>query len=371
MEDVTNDKFKNCEILSLPKEFFVANQKNFLDHLKKLLPNYERSSILLLKSGSHIYRYNTDVLLNNFLQESNFYYLSGVKEPDTLLLVDLNSEKFKLFLKFPNDDYKIWNYTPTLEEIEQKYGLETKYLTQLFETVNNINPTKIFYLEGSNTDTGVSYSKPSIDWPENLKGKVESSSILYEILATSRVRKTKEELEIIKYICDFTCNAHLDVFTMKKNNKYEREIESYFMDYCAQRFHTRFWSYPLCVMSGENSAILNYIENNKIMKDGELVLYSLGINFCGYNLDVTTTIPVNGKFSKSQKEIYDIIIIALEEIEKNVKPGIYWPDMQTLAERIIITELKRLKILNEYNMDEMLINRVCYYFMPHGIGQGI
>ena len=93
----------------------------------------------------------------------------------------------------------------------------------------------------------------------------------------------------------------------------------------------------------------------------------MGCKLCQYVSDVTSTVPVNGKFTEKQKGIYEIVLNANREVIKNIKPGVSWTDMHLLAEKVIITGLKDLGLLNG-EVDEMVKARVCYYFMPHGLG---
>ena len=93
----------------------------------------------------------------------------------------------------------------------------------------------------------------------------------------------------------------------------------------------------------------------------------MGCKLCQYVSDVTSTVPVNGKFTEKQKEIYQIVLNANREVIKNIKPGVFWTDMHLLAEKVILTGLKDLGLLTG-DVQEMLDARVCYYFMPHGLG---
>jgi Xaa-Pro dipeptidase len=119
-----------------------------------------------------------------------------------------------------------------------------------------------------------------------------------------------------------------------------------------------------------NAATLHYEENSKTLKQGDLMLMDMGIRFAGYSSDVTCTIPVSGKFTEDQANIYQIVLDANREVIKNLKPGVYWPDMQLLAEKVIIRGLIKMGLLNgsEEYVEQMLKDRVAYYFMPHGLG---
>ena len=114
---------------------------------------------------------------------------------------------------------------------------------------------------------------------------------------------------------------------------------------------------------------LHYINNDQELKDGQLILMDMGGLAGGYVSDVTSTVPVNGKFTNKQKEIYNIVLDANLKVQQEAKPGVSWLDMHLAAERVIITGLRSLGLLsNSYTVDQMLNDRVAYYFMPHGLG---
>jgi len=115
---------------------------------------------------------------------------------------------------------------------------------------------------------------------------------------------------------------------------------------------------------------LHYDLNNQDLKDNDLFLTDMGIRFCGYVSDITTTFPVNGTFTDKQKKIYDIVLKSNKEVIKSMKPGITrYIDMDILSKKIILQGLKEIGILKEESdVDEMYDNKVWYYFMPHSVG---
>ena len=149
----------------------------------------------------------------------------------------------------------------------------------------------------------------------------------------------------------------------------ERDVENYFYSYIRSKLYCRNHPYEHICGCGVDGATLHYINNDQKLEKGKLILMDMGGLAGGYVSDVTSTVPVSGTFSAEQKEIYDIVLEANQEVQKNAKPGVSWTDMHLLAEKVILTRLQEKGFLgSQYTVQEMLDNRVCYYFMPHGLG---
>ena len=180
----------------------------------------------------------------------------------------------------------------------------------------------------------------------------------------------------MKYINQVTIEGH--IVAMKKiyqnlikegKKLIERDAENYFFSYVRNKLYSRNHPYDHICGCGIDGATLHYIKNDAELKSGQLILMDMGAVAGGYNSDVTSTVPVNGKFTDEQKQIYDIVLNANLEVQKNAKPGVSWIDMHLLAEKVIINGLRELGLLSSsFTVDEMVNNRVAYYFMPHGLG---
>ena len=194
-------------------------------------------------------------------------------------------------------------------------------------------------------------------------------------MADTRTRKSKEEIELLKYINKVTIEGHIQ--TMKTiyqkisagKTIIERDVENYFFSYMRSKLYSRNHPYEHICGCGVDGATLHYINNDQKLEPGKLILMDMGGLAGGYVSDVTSTVPVNGTFTDKQKAIYDIVLEANRAVKEKAKPGVSWTDMHLLAEEVILTGLQKVGILKKgANIKEMLDNRVCYYFMPHGLG---
>jgi Xaa-Pro dipeptidase len=369
--------YDTVELTGLPNSFFTKNRKNYFDNLTKLFPEIEQNSIIILQSGDDIPRNDTDVNNYHFQQESNFYYLTGVIDPKFYLILDYTNKSWTLFYEVNhNVRMNIFMKLPKLDELEKRYETNVKDIKNMAEEIKNRNPDKIYFLKGINSDSGTpiqsadinSILGDSIDY-KNLREKYDYNELIYEILAETRTIKTSEEIEYLKHVCKATVEAHKIAIKNIKNGTYERDVESDFMCYLRTYQYARSLSYqPICGC-GPNSKTLHYQKNDEKLQNGNLLLLDMGIKLGGYCSDVTSTVPVNGKYTIKQKEIYDLVLKANREVINNLKPGIRWPDMHLLAESIILKGLIDLNILNKnFSIENMLEDRVAYYFMPHGLG---
>ncbi len=328
--------------------------------------------------GKDLYRYDNDDELHYFLQESNFYYLTGVLEANYYATINLTDASFSLYIPQPTEREKIFLHWETLEQIAEKYKCSTFDLTQLPLEINRLNPKKLYVLNGTNSDSGNKVLTCDYVFPapyEKFNEIIDHDGLIYEILADTRTRKTTEEINLLKYINKATVEAHID--TMKKIYQkisaqqpiIERDVENYFFSYIRSKLYSRNHPYEHICGCGVDGATLHYINNDQKLESGQLILMDMGGMAAGYVSDVTSTVPVNGTFTQEQADIYNIVLEANKEVQKNAKPGVSWTDMHLLAEKVILTGLQKLGFLNSTaTVQEMLDNRVCYYFMPHGLG---
>ena len=370
--------YDKIELKHLPPSFFLVNRQNFIKNLKEHIVSLPENSYLFLMGGKDLYRYDNDDELHYFLQESNFYYLTGVLEANYYATINLTDASFSLYIPQPTEREKIFLHWETLEQIAEKYKCSTFDLTQLPLEINRLNPKKLYVLNGTNSDSGNKVLTCDYVFPapyEKFNEIIDHDGLIYEILADTRTRKTTEEINLLKYINKATVEAHID--TMKKIYQkisaqqpiIERDVENYFFSYIRSKLYSRNHPYEHICGCGVDGATLHYINNDQKLESGQLILMDMGGMAAGYVSDVTSTVPVNGTFTQEQADIYNIVLEANKEVQKNAKPGVSWSDMHLLAEKVILTGLQKLGFLNSTaTVQEMLDNRVCYYFMPHGLG---
>lgn len=364
--------FKKMELTGLPTSFFETNRNRFFTLVPQRITNFDSNSVLVLKAGEEQLKYDTDVNYYYFFQEANFYYLTGVREPGLDAVVDFKNNQITLFYDQPPEDTKIWQTVVTKDEIASRYKLTVEDKSNLNQWLLNRKPNAIYKLEGTN-DTS-QHPVYSIDFDfqgdfKILQTLVKSEPKLYIALKESRKEKTSSEIDLMTFICNCTLEAHKEMLKGIKPGLYERDIENIFNIYNSNTYYTRVWGYPCIGGCGVNSATLHYEINNKKMLDGELFLADMGMRFCNYVSDVTMTVPVNGKFSQKQKEIYDLVLKANRDVMATTKPGANFVDMDKQSKLTILAGLQQLGLIKTgYSPEEMFNNRVWYYFMPHRLG---
>ena len=191
---------------------------------------------------------------------------------------------------------------------------------------------------------------------------------MYEVLANTRVTKTEQEIHVMRVATDITVEGHVEVLRKIKDGMRESDLESIFKAYCEQNYKLgRMQPYTSIVGCGPTAATLHYIDTNKRVNDGETMLIDQAHMVHHYCSDITSSFPVNGKFTEKQAAIYNIVLKANREVMKNLKAGTSWVDMHLLAERVILTGLRDLGLVHG-DIEEMIEGRIGFVFMPHGLG---
>merc|ERR1712086_401240 len=153
-----------------------------------------------------------------------------------------------------------------------------------------------------------------------------------------------------------------------KPGQRESQLESFFNYHAQQKYFCgRVQPYHSIVGCGPSAATLHYIDNNKRLIDGCMMLTDQGHQVHHYASDVTTSFPVNGKFTEKQKQIYDIVLKCNRTVFGALKPGVNWKDMHLLSERVLLEGLKELGLVSG-DIDEMLEARLGFIFQAHGLG---
>ena len=359
------------ELKGLPPSMFSANRERFIKNLLRLLPNLDTNSVLVLKGGSEISKYDADTIYFHFYQEANIYYLTGLLEPDLVAVIDIKTGKLTVFYDQPPEDYKIWMTVLSKEDLSKKYECEVLDKANLNLYLKNRDPKNILILEGNNDYSNLPVMSMTFEFTgdfASLADKVLHEKLVYEILKDTRTRKSTDELRLMQFICDITVYAHKIMQRSSKPGLYERDLETTFMNTLNKQYYTRHWAYPCIGGTGCNSAILHYENNDKPLKDGDLFLADMGIRFCNYTSDVTCTFPVNGKFTKKQKDIYNLVLKSNRITMNMIKPGLAYNDMDKKSKLVILEGLQELGLIKPYSIDELFKDRVQSLFMPHGLG---
>ena len=311
----------------------------------------------------------------SYRQDSNFYYLSGYEEPESLILIRPNQDKerFIIFCRDRDPLREQWDGFRTGQEgVIQDYGADAAY------SINSIDEIMPKLLEGAK-NIYFSMSAPcGVDakissWVEDIRKNTRSGAeppqnllSLDSILHEMRLIKESDEMDLMKQAANITTEAHIRAMQSVRPGMYEYQLEAEYL-YAFNKNGARSPAYNSIVGGGNNSCILHYVENNAELKDGDLVLVDAGCEYQYYASDVTRTFPVNGKFSPEQREIYSIVLEAHKQSMEQAKPGNKWNLMHEKSVEVIVEGLLSIGLL-QGSRDEIIDKGEYTKFYMHRIG---
>ncbi|KAF8369026.1 hypothetical protein PRIPAC_86855, partial [Pristionchus pacificus] len=355
--------------LHISASLFVKNRKRLVDALRGKVPS---KSAVLLQGGQEKMRYNTDADDLPFRQESYFFWTFGAHEAECYGAIDIDSGKSILFPPRLHPDFAIWEGKINGEEwFKEKYAVDEVHFNdenKIHDVLTAIGASNLLLLKAENSDSGNTLS------PANFVGIDKFSSedkTLYPVIAELRVFKTDEEIEVLRYASKIASDAHKAAMKHIQPGMYEYQLESLFRHTSYYHGGCRHLAYTCIAATGCNGSILHYghanAPNARQIKDGDMALFDMGPEYNCYASDVTTSFPVNGKFTDRQKLVYNAVLKANRAVLEAAKPGVRWTDMHQLAENIILEALKEGGLVVG-DVDEMVKARLGAVFMPHGLG---
>ena len=316
-------------------------------NLSEKLP---KNSVLLIPGANTQYR-NADSAYA-FRQDSNFYYLSGFCEPDSLMAIINDDDGINSIIFVPPKDKlkEIWDGHRAGPIGAVKEFLFDKAYDN--SEIDNMMPEILFGCDQVLYPIGKKngFDQKVIDWTTEASSKDRHSKSINILDASStignaRLIKDDHEISLIKKACDISAQAHIEAMKNVKNAESEQSIESLYVYEFSKR-GGRFPAYTPIVAGGENACVLHYIENNKKLNKNELLLVDAGCEYEMYASDITRTYPISGKFSKEQLEIYKIVLDAMNAAIDKVKDGNNIMEPQQISEKIITNGLVELGLLH-------------------------
>jgi Xaa-Pro aminopeptidase len=317
-----------------------------------------------LKSGSVAVFNSNDTMPTNadgtfgFRQNNNLFYLCGIEQEESILVMcpAFPDKKYRevLFLREPNELMEKWEgHKLTKAEAKEISGMETVVwlsdFNKLFHHMMAMGGVEHVYLstnEHYRADVKVQTRDARfIDWC-----KAEYPLHKYErvapLMAALRQVKQTQEIELLQQACDITEEGFRRVLEFVKPGVLEYEIEAeYIHEFIRQG--SKGFAYSPIIASGANSIILHYIENNQPCKEGDLLLLDVAAEYANYNADLTRTIPVTGKFSKRQKDVYNAVLRIHRTASTMLKPGVIYFEFQKEIEKLMEGELLKLKLIDK------------------------
>lgn len=315
---------------------------------KELLSQIDDNGVVVISTNPEQFR-NGDVTFP-FRPDSNFFYLTGFQEPQAVAVISRNT--YTMFLRDRDPDREIWD--------GERLGLADAPEILKLEKALNINSLEEHLSKLITAENVVYFDEKPCDLDRNLGDLLSSYTIksLQEPLHEMRLIKDEFEVKVMQKAAYISMVAHVLAMQHVSPNMFEYELQSIFDGHFVK--NNAIHAYTPIVAGGKNACILHYIENNKPLQDGDLVLIDAGCEFENYASDITRTLPVNGRFSKAQKQIYQIVLEAQLAAIDSIKPGASVHKPHKVASSIIQQGLESLGLLAQ---GEPLSN-----FYMHGTG---
>ncbi|KAK2155994.1 hypothetical protein LSH36_224g03011 [Paralvinella palmiformis] len=329
--------------LKVPMALFKDNRRRLIERLK-LSPKFTNRAMILLQGGDSHQRYCTDVDIAPFRQESYFHWTFGVIEPGCYGAINVDTGRSTLYIERMPDEYVIWlGKIKPPQYYKEKYNVdEVLYVDELCTDLQKKDPEVLLLLKGLNTDSK-SVTKPAgFDGIGQFK---TDNEMLHPIIAECRVFKSDMEIEVLRYANKISSEAHKVVMRNLKPGMYEYQAESLFLHHCYSYGGMRHVSYT-CIAGS---------------------LFDMGAEYNCYASDITCSFPASGKFTEDQKTIYNAVLHANRAVLAASKPGVPWPEMHRLSERVLLEELKTGGLL-QGDINDMMKVHLGAVFMPHGLG---
>ena len=315
---------------------------------KELLSQIDDNAVIVISTNPEQFR-NGDVTFP-FRPNSDFFYLTGFKEPQAVAVISRST--YTMFLRDKDPDREIWD--------GERLGLADAPETLKLEKALNINLLKDHLSQLITAENVVYFDEKPCDLDRTLSSLLSSYTLksLQDPLHELRLIKDEFEISTMQRAANVSMVAHVLAMKNTSPNMFEYELQSIFDAHFVK--NNAVHAYTPIVAGGKNACILHYIENNKPLKDGDLVLIDAGCEFENYASDITRTFPVNGRFSTAQKQIYQIVLDAQLAAIDSIKPGVSVHKPHEIASNIIRKGLESLGLLA---LDEPLSN-----FYMHGTG---
>ena len=290
-----------------------------------------------------------------FHQDPNFYYLTGLNEPNSILILFKNPYLFDkdtitelLLIKERNSNSETWvgkklgiKGSELLLNVQRSYNIDNFKM----EMFNFLEIDSLFIHDNFNMSESVFPIHNDSVVVDTLGTKLKvNNTLIFNWLAELREIKTKEEMVLLRKAISITCDAQTELMKVLKPGMKEFQAEAV-VEAIFKLNGAEYPGYPSIVGAAENSCILHYTTNRKTMKGNHLLLSDVGAEYHGYTADVTRTIPVDGKYSEEEKTIYNIVLEAQNKAIKECKVGNPFYITNTIATTVVSQRLQELGII--------------------------
>lgn len=304
-----------------------------------------------------------------FTPYANFYYLTGFDQPKAVFVASKIQGVYKetLYIDHPDEMKARWQgISYDKETVREETGMEqVEYLERFEEKLPFFarkNLIENLYIDIASWEEGFTQN-PAQKFAQKVLSCYPYLHVYntFKDLARMRQVKTKEEIALHRRACEITTEGVKNILANLRPGMTEYEIEAHF-DFTLKSNHARH-AFATIAASGKNACVLHYVANDRVMQDGDLILFDLGAEWGNYASDVSRTFPVSGKFTEQQKQLYNVVLKGLEAAIAKTKPGQPKNELQEISKAVMAEELIKL------GMIEKPEDIMKYYF--HGSGHYI
>lgn len=331
----------------IDSNLFIKNRQKFMARMKP-------KSIAVFNSND-VYPIGADSTMP-FQQSRDLFYLSGVDQEESILLLfpDAYEQKHRevLFVTETNEHIAVWEGEKlSKEKALEVSGIRTTYWLQDFDRVfyELMTEAETVYFNTNehyrqSVETQTREDRFIIDCKAKFPAhKWEKSN---PILQDLRGTKETEEIALLQQACKITEKGFKRILQFVKPGVWEYEIEAEFMHEFL-RNRSRGFAYTPIVASGNNANVLHYVVNNQMCKEGDLLLLDVGAEYANYASDMTRTIPVSGRFTERQKQVYTAVLNVKKQATKLLVPGTMWKEYHQEVGSLMTSELIGLGLLDK------------------------
>lgn len=352
--------------MTISRQEFARRRRDLMEHM-------EDNSIAILPAAPERTR-NRDVEYP-YRQDSDFWYLSGFPEPEAVMVLIPGREHGEcvLFCRERDRDMEIWNgYRAGPEGAVSEHGADDAFpISDIDEILPGLieGRERVYYDLGRDPD----FDRRVMNWVNAIRAKVRNGAhppgeflALTHLLHDQRLYKSAAELKLMRRAGEIAAAAHVRAMQLVEPGMYEYQLEAEYL-HEFMRNGARSPAYPSIVGGGANGCILHYIENRDRLRDGDLVLVDAGCEYQYYASDITRTFPVNGKYSKHQQALYEVVLAAQEAAIEVVQPGNHWNQSHEAALAVLTQGMIDLGLLTG-EFDELVETEAYRRFFMHRTG---
>ena len=355
--------------LPIPSKLYTQNRQRFIKKMKPDSIAIFHSAPVLPENGDAVYGYKAN---------SDVVWLSGIVQEKTMVILypgnaDTSAREV-LVVQRPNEHLEKWNgHLLRKEEATAISGIQNVQFVDSIDAQLHVwmHHANTVYLHTNENDR-LNLENPRIDllYVHDFMKKYplhqyeRSARIMKELRAV----KTKEEVEVTRVAIDITRKAFERILQFVRPGVMEYEIEAEITHEFLRNRATRH-AYGCIIASGDSARVLHYVENNRECKDGDLLLMDFGAEYGNYNADLTRTIPVNGKFTKRQKEVYNACLAVHNYCASILKPGMNYADYINKVNAEMEKQLLKIGLISKADLkNQDPANPAYRKYFYHGIG---